>query len=58
MEKETRLGELPESALGCGVRRNGEAALEGQERAVVDDLAPLEGHHVLPCGLAEKPARL
>ena len=50
-----RFGELAEGALGGGVGGDGEAALEGEEGAKVDDLASAEGHHVSAGSLAEEP---
>jgi hypothetical protein len=39
-------GKLSEGALGCGVSRDGESALESQQGAKVDNLSTAERNHM------------
>jgi hypothetical protein len=52
-----RFGQLSDGAFGGGVGGDGEAALEGEEGAEVDDFAATEGDHVLTGRLAQQPHR-
>lgn len=52
-----RLGKLSHRTLCRCVSGDSEAALEGEERAKVDDLAAAARHHVAASGLAEQPHR-
>lgn len=52
------LCELSECAFRRRVRGHGEAPLEREERAEIDDLPAAKGHHVATCRLAEQPRRL
>jgi hypothetical protein len=50
-----RLGELAESAFGCCIGWDCEAALECQQRAEVNYLSSAEGYHMTSCCLGKKP---
>lgn len=47
--------ELSHRAFGSGVGRHSKPALECKKGAKIDDFAPLEGNHMAPRGLREKP---
>jgi hypothetical protein len=49
--------QLTQSTFGCGVCRDGDAALESKKRAKVYDLSSTERDHVPARSLREKPYR-
>ena len=49
------LGELAKGALGGCIRRDGDATLESENGAKVDDFASSEGDHMTPGCLAQEP---